>query len=750
MRIRKQWYVLLACIAIMGVAVWQSFPTLTSLYSHTHTSSVHASAIGKATSTTPIQHIVVIMQENHSFDNMFGRFPGVNGYKDQSAPNPMRNDYSHSAASTAAAIDGGKMDQFPPRSYIQYNQADIPNYWSYAQHFGLSDNFFSSMATSSTPNHMAMIAAQTGGVYDSHPEQGCNSVQNTLLYSKQVTTGQAYWGYPCYNINSLPHLLDNAGVSWKYYSTSGFWDPPLMIQSTFNSPNNHHTPSQFVTDVQSGTLADVSWITPPSGNSSDHPPAPWQGGENFVTKQINAIMQSPYWANTAIFLCWDDWGGVYDHVPPPVIDKLGLGPRVPIIAISPYAKAGYISHAQGEFSSLVKFVEADYGLHEGALGQRDAVTQTSDLMDFFNFSQPPQPPLILPTPSFSTALSVPNGGSIPQGTLYPSVGGTLDTFKFDVMYALSNANPAVHNVNIDGKAYPMKVLMQVPGQGALYQYSTNKLTVGAHTYTFTFSDVAGNMTLPYGTAPFPGPEVHPFSVQNVVTPTVALSGKTITYASLYKSPAGKAPITAYVDIDDVPHALTPTGTPPYNYKTGVLYKYTDNTLAIGEHYHRFRFDDGSGLAIYDGSDIPLITPLMLAKSSVNPTSGSSTTPFTFQTSFISAGGNAPTVAMVYVDNVGHAMKCVLSSSGKCPYKTGAVFQATFTIPTGTNHQFFFLFANSNSSWADPFAPVYYKGPNVGANAQPVPAGTLITPDHFHNPDGYLPSESDVAGDPNEP
>jgi hypothetical protein len=117
---------------------------------------------------------------------------------------------------------------------------------------------------------------------------------------------------------------------------------------------------------------------------------------------------------------------------------------------------------------------------------------------------------------------------------------------------------------------------------------------------------------------------------------------------------------------------------------------------------------------------------------------------------MSAGGNVPAVAEVYVDNVAHQLKCVVSSSGKCPYKTGAIFKATFTLPSGTNHQFFFLFANGTSSWADPFAPSVYAGPNVGLNVQAVPHGTLITPDHFHNPDGYLPSESDVSGDPNDP
>ncbi|GAC1350290.1 MAG: hypothetical protein NVSMB27_31380 [Ktedonobacteraceae bacterium] len=743
MHINKRWYMLIVCIASVGIAFWQGFPTLGSMYEHNNR-IVHASVRGKATATTPIKHIVVIMQENHSFDNMFGRFPGlgVYGYTDQHASNPMRNDYGHGPASAAAAIDGGKMDGFLPRSYIQYDQTDIPDYWSYAQHFGLSDNFFSSMATSSTPNHMAMIAAQTGGVYDSHPEQGCTSTKNTLLYSKDLQNN-SYWSYPCYNINSVPQLLDNAGVSWRYYSTSGFWDPPLMIQSTFNSPSNHHTSGQFVTDVQSGNLADVSWITPPSGNSSDHPPAPWQGGENFVSKQINAIMSSPYWADTAIFLTWDDWGGVFDHVPPPVIDNLGLGPRVPLIVISPYAKAGYISSNQGEFSSLVKFIEADYGLGEGTLGQRDAVTQTSDLMDFFDFNQAAQPTLILPPLNYSTALVVPNGGNMPQGTSYPSVGGTLDTYKFDVLYTLNNPSPAVHNVTIDGTDHAMSVLMQVPRQGTLYQYAT-RLPVGTHSYTFTFSDVTGTMTLPYGSAPFPGPEVHPFTVKSTVNPVTTLEGKTITFTTTYKSPAGNQATLAEVDIDGQPHAMI--AQPGGNPTKGVMYKYSINTLGMGEHYHRFRFDDGSGVAIYDGSDIPIITPIALTGSSYTLVAGTTST-YTYQTTYTSgiSDTDAPTAATLYVDNQPYTMSC---SSGCNAYTTGAVFQTTLTLSTGT-HSFYFVFADSTSSWADPLAPSIYKGPAVGASLKAIPPGTLITPDHFKDPDGLLPSDaSDSAPNQN--
>src|SRR6266571_460237 len=588
MRSTKRWYMIIACVmVVLGAVFWQGIPTLSSLY--------HAQAQNRAAATTPIQHVVVIMQENHTFDNFFGQFPGANGYTEAHASNPLRNDFSHSSASTIAALKGG----FPARSYVQYTKNDIPNYWSYAQNFGLSDNFFTSAAASSTPNHMMMVAAQTGGVDDTHPEEGCSSPANNLMYSKNKNTGLNYWSFPCYSINSVAQELDQVGLSWRFYSTSGMWDPPVMLQATYNSPSNHHTPGQFISDVQSGNLASVSWITPPTGLTSDHPPNALQGGQNFVTKQINAIMQSPYWNNTAIFVTWDDWGGFYDHVKPPVIDHVGLGPRVPLLVISPYAKAGYISHQQGEFSSFAKFVEENFTLP--SLGQRDSLPQTSDLMDFFNFNQQPLPPLVLNLLNFSTALIVPNGGNIPQGTLYPSVGGTSDTFKFAVIYTLAG---------------------------------------------------------------------------------------------------------------------TPT------------------SLALGEHYHRFRFDDGSGVAVYDGSDIPLMTPLTLTNSSVSSTSGTSSTPFTFQTTYTSIDGQ-PTSALLYVDNTAYKLSCVSNCSS---YSTGEAYQTTLTLPSG-NHSFYFVFSDAKSSWADPFAPSAYAGPNVGANAHSVAPGTIIV-DNSRDPSGLFSDMSD--------
>jgi hypothetical protein len=222
-----------------------------------------------------------------------------------------------------------------------------------------------------------MLAGQTGGNNETISSSGCASSANTLLYARDKL-GADSWAFPCYSVTSLPTALSAAGVSWRYYSKEQVWDTPSYIKGLAGSANDIHNPNQFVADVKAGHMPAVSWVTP-SGGASDHPPAPLEPAENFASGIINAVMQSRYWSSTAIFLSWDDWGGFYDHVAPPQVDGVGVGPRVPLIVISPYAKHAYISHQEGEFASLVKFVEADFGI--ASLGQRDARAQTSNLMD---------------------------------------------------------------------------------------------------------------------------------------------------------------------------------------------------------------------------------------------------------------------------------------------------------------------------------------------------------------------------------
>ncbi len=723
MKIFKRWYIIAVFILVLGEVIWQGFPALQSYYAHAHGSNTAAS--------NSIKHVVIVMMENHTFDNLFGQFPGVNGMSMPAAPNPLQSDFDHSPAAYAAAMDGGKMDEFPSRGYIQYSQSDIPNYWTYAQQFGLSDNFFSSMATNSAPNHLAMIAAQTGGLYGSSLMSGCKSTQNTREESKAASTGNEYFSYPCYNIQNLPDLLTAAGKSWRYYSAVGIWNAPQMLQSTYNSKNIVSNPNQFVSDVKAQKMADMSWVTPAGNDSNDHPPYAMQGGQNFVTNIVNTVMNSSYWSSSAILVTWDDWGGFYDHVKPPQIDHVGLGSRAPLLVISPYAKQGYISHQQGEFSSLAKFVEAVFGLP--SLNQRDALSQTSDLMDFFDFSQALRSPLILNLVNYSKALRVPYGipnlakpGTTIRGTVNPAKGNTSTVYSFNIIYTLSST-PATHDVSIDNTAHPMNRLGSVPG-GILYQYNTT-LPVGNHSYTFTFSDVSGTLTIPYNGVPMPGPQVNAFSMQNdTVTPTAALPGQPVTYSVKYYSPANKAPTLAEIDIDGVPHTMVSTG--GTNYKAGVAYKFTTSTLSVGVHYYRFLFDDGSGAITNEGTELPSITPLVLNQSSVSPSSGNPSTAFTFSTTYTDTDGSAPIQATLYVDNVAHPMTQISGS-----YNTGALFQATITLPAG-NHSYFFAFADTGSSWADPLAPSVYSGPNVctGCAVTHSVSSETTSPSHDADPD----------------
>lgn len=696
--------------------------------------SAPVKARSRVAATTPISHIVVIMEENHTFDSLFGTFPGANGVTEPQAANPLSSDIDHQGPAAIAAIDGGKMDGFNARGEVQYTQSDIPTYWAYAKQFGLGDNFFSSDAEESTPNHLSMFAGQTGGM-DGVSIDGCTGPQSEILHSRSVS-GQEFWGYPCYNMSSLPTLLDAASVSWKYYSSTGIWDAPLFLQSYYKSPNNIRKTGQFVSDVQSGNLASVSFVMPTGGDVSDHPPAHIQIAQNWVAGQINAIMKSAYWQSTAIFLTWDDWGGFYDHVAPPTLDSDGLGPRAPLIVISPYAKSGYIGHNQGEFASFDKFIEEDFGL--GNLGQRDSLPQTGDLMDFFDFTQTPQPPFLVKNlPNASPLLFTPSSGDTVagiaiQGSIQPEVASYGQTILFSIVYA-GAMPPTVNNVVIDSVAYPMTAkgpIKQGSISGELYQYST-VLPPGAHKTHFSFTAPNGvSDTAPENVSDYANPVVAPFSLVTTASNTGAvLTGQLSTFSVVYTSPAGLPPTEAFVDIDGVANAMTPNGS---NWQAGVTFTYTA-TLATALHFTRYRFNDGSGEIAFVGTDAPAVSPLLLINGKVSPTSGNTGTIFTFTTTYKNSIGDAPTSAIALVDGTLSFPMTFVSGN----YKKGALFSVSTTLPTG-NHTFTFVFYDSTmnpvAAWGEPTSPSVFAGPNVGASATPIPAGTIISPTHDQDPD----------------
>jgi len=385
-----------------------------------------------------INHIVFLVKENRTYDNMFGAFDTLNGSATctlsngqevamQRAPDRYPRDIGHTWSNAQLAMDNGKMDHFDlmaldtPTSAdgrgdlltcSQFTSADIPNYYSYAQHFALAAMMFSSLVGPSFPNHLYTIAADSHGVINNpvdplHPlthSWGCdasdteNDVEEVqVLQTNGTITNQ----FPCFTtFITMADTLDNADVSWKYYappiSDPGYiWSTFDAISHVRNGPdwNNVVNTSNFMIDVQNNQLPSVSWVVTPYWQS-EHPPESTCEGENTTVTQLNAIMSNPnVWNSTVVFIVWDDFGGSYDHVTPPEVDGFGFGPRVPMLIISPYAKAGYISATQYELSSVLKFIEERFNLP--ALGSRD--TQANDTTDSFDFNQTPLPPLILST-----------------------------------------------------------------------------------------------------------------------------------------------------------------------------------------------------------------------------------------------------------------------------------------------------------------------------------------------------------------
>lgn len=383
-----------------------------------------------------IKHVIFIVKENRSFDHYFGQYPGANGATSATistgatiplavAPDTMDRDVDHLWWSSLTGIDGGKMDRFDlipganqNNDYVgetQQTSQTIPNYWQYAGYYALADNMYSSMAGPSLPNHLYTIAAQSGGVFDLPSRNpgiqnwqvswGCDAPANEtvpVMDSKGVINNNVF---PCFDFTVLSDELTTAGVSWLYYApvqnTLGYnfntLDAINHIRNSSQWTTSDVIETQFLTDVANGKLPQVSWLIA-GGTQSEHPPNSVCEGENWTVQQVNAILQSPlYKDNTAIFITWDDFGGFYDHVLPPPLDEYGLGLRVPLVIISPYVRLnasnqpGYISHTQYEFSSVLKFIEEDFGVPPMTTRDADA----NDTTDSFDFTQSPRAPLIL-------------------------------------------------------------------------------------------------------------------------------------------------------------------------------------------------------------------------------------------------------------------------------------------------------------------------------------------------------------------
>ncbi|HCF99720.1 MAG TPA: hypothetical protein DEV93_04160 [Chloroflexi bacterium] len=385
-----------------------------------------------------IKHVVFIIKENRSFDSMFGRFPGANGsttYRIWNGkvlpmahqPNNLQIDIQHDYNASQLAYDSGRMDRFSQlRDAVQngtdmadsqFWQSDIPNYWTYARNYTLADNFFSTVRTNTFPNHLFTVAAQDGGL-DGSPsgrlqEWGCDSPPGAVG-ERLSASGAISYVYPCFNFPTLTDRLNAGHQSWAFYAPS--YKEPGYLWSTLDAIKHVRFGSQwksnvvewsrFASDASRGTLPAVSWLVPP-WPQSDHPPDPVCDGENWTVQQINAVMSNTsLWAHTAIILTWDDFGGFYDHVKPPVgstpADMYGF--RVPAIVISPYARHGYVDHSFYSFPSMLRFAEKVFGLK--AVGKIDG--QANDMAKAFDFSAAPRSAAVLPERS-CPASTLPTG-----------------------------------------------------------------------------------------------------------------------------------------------------------------------------------------------------------------------------------------------------------------------------------------------------------------------------------------------------
>ncbi len=406
------------------------------------------------------------MQENRSFDHYFGTFPGADGIPIQNGiaavclANPSGKTCSrpfvehhdrnggaaHSSTAAARAIDGGKMDGFiavartvksacknptdpncgedggarANRVMAYHVQSDIPNYWAYAKNFTLQDHMFEPVASYSLPSHLYMVSAWSANCSDPDNPQTCRSDLERKRPEPDIETP--------YGWTDLTWLLSHHHVSWAYYlddrsqqpagkrrgravAKSGvppIWNvlPKFRDVHEDNQTANVQSLDAFYAAAKTGTLPAVSWIAP-NFRDSEHPPALVSTGQSYVTHIINQVMRSPDWDSTAIFLAWDDWGGFYDHVAPPTVDKLGYGIRVPAMVISPYARRAFVDHQTLSFDAYLKFIEDDFlggaridpktdGRPDPRPDVRENAPVLGDLTQDFDFSQTPAPPLILP------------------------------------------------------------------------------------------------------------------------------------------------------------------------------------------------------------------------------------------------------------------------------------------------------------------------------------------------------------------
>ena len=381
----------------------------------TATGAQSTSQAGKPSS--PITHIVVIVQENRSVDNLFQFLPGANtqpyglNLSGQQVPlQPVKltakYDVGHAHADWLKAYNAGGMNGWTKETctgkcpanaaYGYVPQSDVQPYYRMAETYAFGDEMFQSSQGPSFPAHQYIVSG-TSTNYDKSPWRvaedtgnnngGCDSPPGTTARMINAAGHEGDPVFPCFDRTSIFTLLDGAGVSWHFYQVktgSGPWNAvdalqPIWRNTSEYSANVTTPPSGVLTDIRTGKLASVVFVTPTAAES-DHSGENKGTGPSWVASIVNAIGLSAYWKSAAVIVVWDDWGGWYDHVVPTIYNSYELGMRVPLVVISPYAKPAYVSHVHYEFGSILKFIEETFDL--GSLGTTDV--RANDLSDCFN------------------------------------------------------------------------------------------------------------------------------------------------------------------------------------------------------------------------------------------------------------------------------------------------------------------------------------------------------------------------------
>src|SRR5487761_127831 len=333
--------------------------------------------------SSPIEHMVIVLQENHTFDNYFGIYPGGDGTLGKNVCIPQMKgsakcvapfhdpslspvDMNHNWNAAHSDYDSGLMDGFvysegSNETMGYYARGEIPHYWKAADNYVLCDHYFTSVMSESAPNHIYLVAGNAGGLLD-------DRVPSSLSFPP------------------IFEQLDQKGISWKVYGFTKWYESFEYVQQNSSAQNNFADAASFVTDLNNGNLSQVTWIIGAPGGD-EHPPKNIQDGENSVANDIvNGIGTSSYWNSAAIFVTWDDYGGFYDHLAPPQVDQYGYGFRVPCLVISPYSKTGFVDSTVNDHTSILKFVENRFGL--SPLSTRDAAANGLD--EAFDFTKPPR------------------------------------------------------------------------------------------------------------------------------------------------------------------------------------------------------------------------------------------------------------------------------------------------------------------------------------------------------------------------